>query len=150
VINGARDGCCPREVNFIGLVATFTRFEDIEAWQTAEAIVVQAYALLRDGPGARDWALKDQLQRAAVSIMCNISEGFESRSDRTFYDMLRRAKGSCGEVRTLFYVAARVGHISPEKYSAVKSICLKCSAQLQALMSHLEASRPDIQARKRW
>ncbi len=131
-------------------MATFTRFEEIEAWQTAEIIVVQAYSLLREGPGARDWALKDQLQRAAVSIMCNISEGFESRSDRTFYDMLRRAKGSCGEVRTLIYVAAKIGHISPEEYAALKPICLKCSAQLQALMTHLEASRPELHARKRW
>ena len=131
-------------------MATFTKFEEIEAWKTAEAIVVQAYGLLKEGPGSRDWALKDQIQRASVSIMCNISEGFESRSDRTFYDMLRRAKGSCGEVRTLAYVASKVGHIPLSNYEAIRPLCIKCSSQIQALMSHLETTRPEVQARKRW
>ena len=131
-------------------MATFTRFEEIEAWRTAEFIVVQAYSLLREGPGARDWALKDQLQRASVSIMCNISEGFESRSDRTFYDMLRRAKGSCGEVRTLVHIAGKSGYISEEKVTAMMPLCLKCSGQLQALMSHLETTRPEVPSRKPW
>ncbi len=131
-------------------MATFTKFEEIEAWKTAEAIVVQAYGLLKEGPGSRDWALKDQIQRASVSIMCNISEGFESRSDRTFYDMLRRAKGSCGEVRTLASVASKVGHIPLSNYEAIRPLCIKCSSQIQALMSHLETTRPEVPARKRW
>jgi len=131
-------------------MASFTKFEEIEAWKTAEAIVVLAYGLLKEGPGSRDWALKDQVQRASVSIMCNISEGFESRSDRTFYDMLRRAKGSCGEVRTLMYVSAKIGHIPLAKYETMKPLCVKCSSQIQALMSHLEATRPEISSRKRW
>ena len=131
-------------------MASFTKFEEIEAWKTAEAIVALAYGLLKEGPGSRDWALKDQVQRASVSIMCNISEGFESRSDRTFYDMLRRAKGSCGEVRTLMYVSAKIGHIPLAKYETMKPLCVKCSSQIQALMSHLEATRPEISSRKRW
>ena len=131
-------------------MATFTRFEEIEAWKTADFMVVKVYALLVDGPGARDWALKDQLQRASVSIMCNIAEGFESRSDRTFYDMLRRAKGSCGEVRTLVHIAGKIGYISEEKVSAMMPICLKCSGQLQALMSHLETTRPEVRGRRLW
>jgi four helix bundle protein len=131
-------------------MATFTKFEEIEAWKTAESIVVQAYGLLKDGPGSRDWALEDQIQRASVSIMCNISEGFESRSDRTFYDMLRRAKGSCGEVRTLAYVASKVGHIPLSNYEAIRPLCIKCSSQIQALMSHLETTRPEVPSRKRW
>jgi four helix bundle protein len=131
-------------------MASFTKFEEIEAWKTAEAIVVLAYGLLKEGPGSRDGALKDQVQRASVSIMCNISEGFESRSDRTFYDMLRRAKGSCGEVRTLVYVSAKIGHIPLAKYETMKPLCVKCSSQIQALMSHLEATRPEIPSRKRW
>ncbi len=131
-------------------MASFTKFEEIEAWKTAEAIVVQAYGLLKEGPGSKDWAIKDQVQRASVSIMCNISEGFESRSDRTFYDMLRRAKGSCGEVRTLMYVSAKIGHIPLSKYETVKLLCVKCSSQIQALMSHLEATRPEVPSRKRW
>ena len=131
-------------------MASFTKFEEIEAWKTAEAIVVLAYGLLKEGPGSKDWALKDQVQRASVSIMCNISEGFESRSDRTFYDMLRRAKGSCGEMRTLMYVSAKIGHIPLAKYETIKPLCVKCSSQIQAMMSHLEATRPEVPSRKRW
>jgi four helix bundle protein len=131
-------------------MASFTKFEEIEAWKTAEAVVVLAYGLLKEGPGSKDWALKDQVQRASVSIMCNISEGFESRSDRTFYDMLRRAKGSCGEVRTLAYVAAKVGYIPLKNYKSLKPLCIKCSSQIQALMTHLEATRSEIPSRKRW
>jgi four helix bundle protein len=131
-------------------MASFTKFEEIEAWQTAETIVVLAYGLLKEGPGSKDWALKDQVQRASVSIMCNISEGFESRSDRTFYDMLRRAKGSCGEVRTLTYIAAKIGHIPLEKYESLRPLCIKCSSQIQALMTHLESTRPEVPSRKRW
>ena len=131
-------------------MASFTKFEEIEAWKTAEAIVVLAYGLLKEGPGSKDWALKDQVQRASVSIMCNISEGFESRSDRTFYDMLRRAKGSCGEVRTLMYVSAKIGHIPLAKYETIKPLCVQCSSQIQALMSHLEDTRPEVPSRKRW
>ena len=131
-------------------MASFTKFEEIEAWKTAEAIVVLAYGLLKEGPGSKDWALKDQVQRASGSIMCNISEGFESRSDRTFYDMLRRAKGSCGEVRTLMYVSAKIGYIPLAKYETIKPLCVKCSSQIQALMSHLEATRPEVPSRKRW
>ena len=131
-------------------MASFTKFEEIEAWKTAEAIVVLAYGLLKEGPGSKDWALKDQVQRASVSIMCNISEGFESRSDRTFHDMLRRAKGSCGEVRTLMYVSAKIGHIPLAKYETIKPLCVKCSSQIQALMSHLEDTRPEVPSRKRW
>jgi len=131
-------------------MASFTKFEEIEAWKTAEAIVVLAYGLLKEGPGSKDWALKDQLQRASVSIMCNISEGFESRSDRTFHDMLRRAKGSCGEVRTLTYTAAMIEHIPLEKYELLRPLCIKCSSQIQALMTHLESTRPEVPSRKRW
>jgi four helix bundle protein len=131
-------------------MASFTKFEEIEAWQTAEAIVVLAYGLLKEGPGSKDWAPKDQVQRASVSIMCNISEGFESRSDRTFHDMLRRAKGSCGEVRTLTYIAAKIGHIPLEKYESLRPLCVKCSSQIQALMTHLESTRTEVPSRKRW
>lgn len=131
-------------------MGTFTRFEEIEAWQTAEAIVIQVYALLAEGPGAKDWSFKDQMQRAAVSIMCNIAEGFESRSDRTFYDLLRRAKGSSGEVRSLIHVAAKLGYIPDAQVAALRSSCQKCSAQIQALMSHLESTRPAVFNRKQW
>jgi len=145
-----KDSWWATDILFVPSMATFTRFEEIEAWKTAEFMVVKVYALLADGPGARDWALKDQLQRASVSIMCNIAEGFESRSDRTFYDMLRRAKGSCGEVRTLVHIAGKIGYISEEKVTAMMPICLKCSGQLQALMSHLETTRPEVRSRKLW
>ena len=131
-------------------MTTFTKFEEIEAWKSAEKIVVRIYAVLKSGPGNKDWALRDQIQRASVSIMCNIAEGFESRSDRTFYDMLRRSKGSCGEVRTLLYISQQVGYINAQEYGEMRKLCIACSSQLSNLMAHLERTREEIPSRKKW
>ena len=131
-------------------MTTFTKFEEIEAWRSAEKIVVRVYAVLKSGSGSKDWAMRDQIQRASVSIMCNIAEGFESRSDRTFYDMLRRSKGSCGEVRTLLYISQQVGYISPKEYNELRAFCINCSSQLSNLMTHLEKTREEIPSRSRW
>ena len=131
-------------------MTTFTKFEEIEAWRSAEKIVVRVYAVLKSGLGSKDWAMRDQIQRASVSIMCNIAEGFESRSDRTFYDMLRRSKGSCGEVRTLLYISQQLGYISPKEYNEFRAFSINCSSQLSNLMTHLEKTREEIPSRSRW
>ena len=131
-------------------MATFTKFEEIKAWKSAEMIVVRIYKVLKSGPANKDWALRDQIQRAAVSIMCNIAEGFESRSDRTFYDMLRRSKGSCGEVRTILYISHQVGYINSQEHAEMRELCIACSSQLSQLMAHLERTREEIPSRRKW
>lgn len=75
------------------------RFEDLEAWQQARKLANTVYDLSDFGVFARDFALRDQMRRAAVSVMANIAEGFESRTRSLSIERLGRAKASCGEVR---------------------------------------------------
>jgi four helix bundle protein len=78
------------------------QFEDILAWQKAKAMTLRVYSSLKD---LKDFGLKDQLCRASVSIMNNIAEGFERKSDNEFKHFLFIAKGSCGEVCSMLYLA---------------------------------------------
>ncbi len=80
-------------------MATITRFEEIEAWQTARELTKLIYALSNSGSLAHDFGLRDQMRRAAVSILSNIAEGFESRTQALFIEYLGRSKGSAGELR---------------------------------------------------
>lgn len=78
---------------------TITRFEDIEAWQTARELINLVYIMTGHGEIARDFGLCNQMRRASVSIMSNIAEGFESRTNSLFLEYLGRAKASAGELR---------------------------------------------------
>ena len=79
-------------------MATIKRFKDIVAWQKARELVKAVYGVTRTGAFSKDWGLKDQIQRAAVSICSNIAEGFERSGNKEFANFLWIAKGSTGEV----------------------------------------------------
>ena len=79
-----------------------TRFEDYEVWKISMRLVVEIYKSLKD---CHDYGLRDQMQRAAVSIPSNFSEGYERQSNKEFIRFLYIAKGSCGELRTQLYLA---------------------------------------------
>ena len=81
------------------------RFEDLVAWQKARLLANDVYRITREGPLARDFGLRDQMQRAAVSIASNIAEGFERDTIPDFIHFLFIAKGSAGELRTQLYLA---------------------------------------------
>jgi four helix bundle protein len=81
------------------------RFEDIDAWKTARILTSKIYSLSAEGPLSRDFGLRDQLRRAAVSVMSNVAEGFERGGDKEFLQFLSLAKASCAEVRSHLYVA---------------------------------------------
>ena len=76
-----------------GVVATIRRFEELEAWQTARALTEIVYELTSVGAFSRDYGLRDQMRRAAVSVMSNIAEGFESRTQALFIDYLGTCQG---------------------------------------------------------
>ncbi len=88
-----------------------TGFEDLIAWQKARAMVKEINTLADSPSMERRRAFRDQLQRAAVSVMSNIAEGYERGSRAEFHHMLLIAKGSCAEVRSLLYVALDAGYI---------------------------------------
>jgi len=81
------------------------RFEDVVAWQKARLLTKEIYAHTRAAEFAKDFGLKDQIQRASVSTMSNIAEGFERGDDKEFLQFLSTSKGSCGEVKSNLYVA---------------------------------------------
>ena len=87
-------------------------FEDLDTWKRARELVRQVYALTRRGPASRDFALRDQIQRAAVSAMTNIAEGFERIHIAEKIQFYNIARASCGEVRSLVYVMLDVGYIT--------------------------------------
>jgi len=84
---------------------TFTRFEGIEAWQVGRKLTKQIYAASREQSFSREFALRDQIRSAAISITSNIAEGFERQTTREFIRFLFIAKGSSGEVRSQLYCA---------------------------------------------
>ena len=88
-----------------------TRFEEIEAWKTSRQLTNMIYKLSEQGAFIKDFGLKDQIRRASVSVMSNIAEGFESRTDTQFINFLGHAKGSAGEVRSQLYVALELKYI---------------------------------------
>jgi four helix bundle protein len=91
--------------------AKIERFEDLVAWQKSRALTRAIYLATRQGQFARDFGLAGQIQRAAVSVMSNIAEGFERGGRPEFYQFLTIAKASAAEVRSQLYVALDVGHV---------------------------------------
>ncbi|MGH8071689.1 MAG: four helix bundle protein [Candidatus Entotheonellia bacterium] len=87
------------------------RFEDLIAWQKARELARVIYQVTRRGELARDFGLARQMQRAAVSIMANIAEGFERGGRGEFQQFLSTAKASCAEVRSHLYVALDAGYL---------------------------------------
>jgi four helix bundle protein len=111
-------------------MATTKRFEEIEAWQTARELTKLVYELTNHKEFARDFGLYNQMQRASVSIMSNIAEGFESRTRALFIDYLGRAKASAGELRAQMYVALDCGYITKEEFSQLFDLGDKCIRQI--------------------
>ncbi|MBK9733443.1 MAG: four helix bundle protein [Saprospiraceae bacterium] len=95
------------------------RFEDIIAWQKAKELTVQIYNLFSE---SKDLGFRDQIQRASVSIMNNIAEGFERKSNNEFRQFLFIAKGSCGEVRSMLILAKELNKISENDFSFLFSL----------------------------
>jgi four helix bundle protein len=87
------------------------KFEDILAWQKARILTLKIYFLFKD---LKDFAFRDQIFRASVSIMNNVAEGFERKSDKEFIHFLYIAKGSCGEVRSMLYLAIGLNYIDDD------------------------------------
>ena len=129
-------------------MATIRRFEELEAWQTARALTKLVYELTSAGAFSRDYGLRDQIQQAAVSVMSNIAEGFESRTKALFIDYLGRAKGSAGEVRSQLYVALDCRYLSDEQFTVVYELADKVIRQVANLITYLQSQSGDRHIRE--
>jgi four helix bundle protein len=112
------------------------RFEDLIAWQKARALTQSIYLLGRSGDLSKDFGLKDQLQRSAVSIMSNIAEGFERGSASDFHRFLTIAKASSAELRSQLYVALDINYVSKETFNQL----MKSSEEVSNIIGGLRVS----------
>jgi four helix bundle protein len=121
-------------------MARIERFEEIKAWQIARELVKAVYTLTRNGAFAKDFGLRDNIQRAAVSVMSNIAEGFERNSKKEFVHFLYIARGSAGEVRSQLYVASDLGYMNGNECSEVLSKAEETSRTIYGLIAYLETA----------
>ena len=119
------------------LMATFQRFEDIEAWQDARRLTNMVYQLSNEGRFARDFALKDQIRRACISITSNIAEGFERGGPAEFRQFLSISKASSGEVRSQLYLAKDQGYITETQFEEIRTLLENINKKLFGLIKYL-------------
>lgn len=111
------------------------KFEDIIAWQKAKELTITIYSQFKD---CRDFGFRDQMQRVSVSIMNNIAEGFERRGDKEFKHFLFIAKGFCGEVRSMLYLALELKYLSKEDFIKFNNLSLEISKLLSGFIKTLD------------
>ena len=114
------------------------RFEDLDAWKVARELANLIYVLGRESGFPRDYGFKDQIQRAAVSVMNNIAEGFERGSNKDFAKFLFIARGSVGEVRSMLYLALDQKYITEEQFKEAYPLCVRGSQLCWGLIKHLK------------
>ena len=122
-------------------MTTVSRFEDLVAWQKARELRGVVYSVTRDGAFARDFELSGQMQRAAVSIMSNIAEGFERNRPAEFHQFLSTAKASCAEVRSQLYVAMDAGYIDQQSFEHIRACAEEVARIVGGLRSAVERRR---------
>ena len=101
------------------------RFEDFIAWQKARKLTREVYKITSLGRFAKDFGLKDQIRRAAISIMSNIAEGFERGRATEFHQFLSIAKASCAELRSQLYVAFDAEYLAFEEFSELMTAAVE-------------------------
>lgn len=115
-------------------------FEDLWIWQEARLLVKEIYSDFTEGtPGGHDYGFKNQIQMAAISIMNNIAEGFERTTDTEKARFMDIAKGSCGEVRSMYYAAEDLRYVSPATALQRREASKKISRGISSLASHLRS-----------
>ncbi len=117
-------------------MTTALRFEELQVWQESRKLVFGIYNALGS---IRDYGFRDQIQRAVISIMNNIAEGFERGSDAEFARFVKIAKASCGEVRSMLYVAEDIEYIDCRRAAEFRITTLKISSQLGSLLKYLDS-----------
>lgn len=118
-------------------MATVQKFEDLICWIRARELVKGVYVALK---GCNDFGFRDQIQRAAVSVMSNIAEGFERGTQQELINYLYIAKGSAGEVRAQLYIALDVGYINTETFKYLNGLAVECSKLIQSFAEKVKTN----------
>ena len=124
-------------------MSTIEKFEDLLCWQRARELTREIYKAFKS---LNDFGFKDQIQRAAVSVLSNVAEGFESGTREKFVNYLYIAKASAGEVRAQLYVAFDAGYLNIEMFKYLKSLAEECSRLIQSFVQKVKGgSRGGLQ-----
>ena len=118
-------------------MTTISAFEDIEAWKKARQLVSDIYKHTKKPEVKTDFGYCDQIQRAAMSAMSNIAEGFGRQSDKEFAQFLNLSKGSACEVSSMLYAGLDIGYLSTDEFGNLQTICkdtLLMTAKLQGYL----------------
>ena len=118
-------------------MTTIRRIEDIQAWQKARELVREIYGFCSKGALSKDFALRSQICRAAISSMSNVAEGFARKSDKEFARFLDVAKGSTIEVQSLLYAGLDIGYISPKEFERLHGVAEETAALIGGFTSYL-------------
>jgi four helix bundle protein len=119
-------------------MATVKQFEDLQVWQEARSLAQETYRITNERLFRRDFGLRDQITRAAISTMSNIAEGFERGSRKEFIQFLNVAKASNGEARSQLYLALDQKYIDEATFSGLRESTLSLSRRLATFISYLE------------
>ena len=122
----------------------FKRFEEIEAWKLGRELNQQIYTLSTGGAFGRDFALRDQIRRASISVSSNIAEGYARRSPRDFARFLVIARASAAEVVSQLYLALDLGYLTEEQFDAVATLLQSVTKTTGGLLSYLRSSRNHV------
>ncbi len=115
-------------------------FEDLEIWKEARGLTREVYDLSKEPKFSKDFGLRDQMRRAAVSIMSNIAEGYERGGNQEFVQYLYIAKGSCGEIRSQLYVALDQEYVERRTADNLLVVLKRLSVMIKHLIDHLKRS----------
>jgi len=115
-----------------------SNFEQIEAWQLARELTNKVYQLTKKSQFARDFGLRDQIQKAAGSSMHNIAEGFDSETNAEFIRFLRYAKRSCTEVQSELYVALDQSYINDDEFKETYEQARRTRAAVRGFINYLK------------
>src|SRR3989338_4515322 len=118
-------------------MATVRQFEDLMCWRKARELVKEIYEAFKN---CGDYGFKDQIQRASVSVMSNIAEGFESGTRQEFLNYLYIAKGSAGEVRAQLYAVFDIGYLNLETFKLLNGLAVECSRLAASFIRGLKTS----------
>ena len=114
------------------------RFEDLDVWNVSRELANLIYSFGREGALSKDYGFRDQIQRAAVSVMNNTAEGFERGSNKDFAKFLFIARASAGEVRSMLYLALDQRYITAEQFKEAYELCVRESQLCWGLIKHLQ------------
>jgi four helix bundle protein len=117
------------------------RFEDLVAWQKARDLACAVYEVTRGPSFAKDYGLSGQIQRAAVSIMSNIAEGFERNRRAEFHQFLSVAKASCAEVRSHLYIALDAKYLDNDTFQRLMQIAEEVARIIGGLRASVDRGR---------